>query len=64
MKVDTYPDERMIYVELVAGANASADSEEVSTGVVVDYDDAGQPIGIEIDVDAILTLPALQKARD
>ncbi|MGA2395741.1 MAG: DUF2283 domain-containing protein [Candidatus Lustribacter sp.] len=60
--MDTYPDERMIYVELVEGADASAESEEVSTGVVVDYDDAGQAIGIEIDVDAILTLPALHKA--
>jgi len=62
MKVDTYPGERMVYIELVEGA--SADSEEVSTGVVIDYDAAGQPIGIEIDVDAILTLPALQKTRD
>jgi uncharacterized protein YuzE len=63
MKVETYAGERMIYIELVESAS-SADSEEVSTGVVIDYDAAGQFIGIEIDVDAILTLPALQKARD
>jgi uncharacterized protein YuzE len=59
MKVDTYPEERMVYVELVAGA-VSSESREVSDGIVVDYDDAGRPIGIEIDVasiPALLPLP-------
>ena len=63
MKIDTYPGERMIYIELIEGTD-SVDSQEVSTGVVIDYADDGQPIGIEIDVDAILTLPALQKAHE
>jgi uncharacterized protein YuzE len=64
MKVDTYPDERMIYIELVEGA-VSAESQEVSAGVVVDYADDRRPIGIEIDVDAILATPPVpQKSRD
>ena len=63
MKVNTYTGERMIYIELVE-SGSSSESEEVSTGVVIDYDAAGKPIGIEIDIEAILTLPALQKTRD
>ena len=63
MKVDTYPGDRMIYIELVDSA-VSVDSDEVSTGVVIDYDGAGQPIGIEIDVEAILSAPKALKAHE
>lgn len=52
MKVTTYPDDRMLYIELVEGAT-SEESEEISPGIVVDYDAAERPIGIELDIDSI-----------
>jgi uncharacterized protein YuzE len=63
MKVRAYPEERMVYIELVAGAT-SAESRELPNGVVVDYDDGGEPIGIEIDVASVLARPTLSTARD
>ncbi len=63
MRVETFPDERMVYVELVAGATA-AETREVSGGLVVDYDDGGRPIGIEIDIASIPALRAFSEACD
>lgn len=63
MKVRAYPEERMVYIELVAGAT-SAESRELPNGIVIHYDDAGEPIGIEVDVTSLLAQPALSTARD
>jgi uncharacterized protein YuzE len=47
MRISYYPDEDMLYISL--NNRASADSEEVVDGVVVDYDDEGRVVGIEIE---------------
>jgi uncharacterized protein YuzE len=60
VKVSAFPETGTIYVALVEHAT-SAESDELSDGVVVDYDDAGNPIGIEIELDS---LPEFRKARE
>jgi uncharacterized protein YuzE len=52
MKVDTFPATRMIYVTLIEEV-AAAESEEISQGVVIDYDESSRPIGIELDIELI-----------
>jgi len=47
MKLSYYPDTDSLYIDL--SAKASAESREVSEGVVLDYDEAGNLIGIDID---------------
>lgn len=47
MKVSYYPDTDSLYIDLSEGA--SAESREVSPGVVLDYDAAGALVGIDID---------------
>jgi uncharacterized protein YuzE len=42
-----YPDTDMLYIKLAAGV--STESEEVAPGVVLDFDDQNQVIGIEIE---------------
>jgi len=42
-----YPDTDMLYVKLASGV--SIESEEVSTGVVLDFDENNRVIGIEIE---------------
>lgn len=42
-----YPESDMLYIILVDGV--SHESEEVAPGVVIDFDDRGQIIGIEIE---------------
>lgn len=47
MKLNYYPDTDSLYIDL--SARPSADSREVSEGVVLDYDEEGNLVGIDID---------------
>jgi uncharacterized protein YuzE len=47
MKISYYPDTDSLYIDLVD--HPSADSIEVSEGVVIDYDESGHIVGIDID---------------
>lgn len=47
MKINYYPDTDSIYIDL--SSNPSADSIEISEGVVLDYDVNNQIVGIDID---------------
>ena len=47
MKLSYYPDTDSLYIDL--SARPSAESREVSEGVVLDYDEDGNLVGIDID---------------
>jgi uncharacterized protein YuzE len=47
MKLNYYPETDSLYIDL--SAHASAESREVSEGVVLDYDEQGNLVGIDID---------------
>lgn len=47
MKIQYYPDTDSLYIDL--SSTPSADSREVSDGVVLDYDADGNLVGIDID---------------
>ena len=47
MKLAYYPDTDSLYIDL--SENPSAESREVSEGIVLDYDAAGNLVGIDID---------------
>lgn len=47
IKIEYFPETDSLYIELVE--KPSADSVEVSDGVVIDYDDQGNIVGIDID---------------
>jgi uncharacterized protein YuzE len=47
MKVNYFPETDSLYIDL--SERASADSREISEGVVLDYDDEGNLVGIDID---------------
>jgi len=47
MKISYYPETDSLYIDL--SAKRSAESREVSTGVVLDYDADGNLTGIDID---------------
>ena len=47
MKLNYYPDTDSLYIDL--SSRPSADSQEVSEGVVLDYDAEGNLVGIDID---------------
>ena len=47
MKIAYYPDTDSMYIDLKA--NSSFESREVSPGVVLDYDEYGNIVGIDID---------------
>lgn len=47
MKVNYHPDTDSLYIDL--SEHASVESREVSAGVVLDYDAAGDLVGIDID---------------
>ena len=46
MKITYYPEDDVIYIDLQD--KPSVESEEVSPGIVVDFDENGRPVGIEI----------------
>lgn len=47
MKVNYYPETDSLYIAL--SSKPSVDSREVSAGVVLDYDEDGNLVGIDID---------------
>ena len=47
MKIECFPDTDSMYIDLFE--QSSVDSVEVSEGVVIDYDSAGNIVGIDID---------------
>ena len=47
MKLDYYPDTDSLYIDL--SERPSVESQEVSTGIVLDYDADGNLVGIDID---------------
>ncbi len=47
MKLNYYPDTDSLYIDL--SEQPSTDSREISEGVVLDYDAAGNLVGIDID---------------
>ena len=47
MKINYYPETDSLYIDLAD--KASFESREVSDGVVLDYDESGNLVGIDID---------------
>jgi len=47
MKINYYPETDSLYIDL--SHKTSVDSREVSDGVVLDYDELGNIVGIDID---------------
>ena len=47
MILEYHPDTDMLYIKLAAGV--STESEEVAPGIVLDFDERDQVIGIEIE---------------
>ena len=47
MKINYYPDTDSIYIDL--SSKTSIESTEISEGVVLDYDENGKLVGIDID---------------
>ena len=47
MKVNYHPDTDSLYIDLSEAT--SVESREVSEGIVLDYDEAGNLVGIDID---------------
>jgi uncharacterized protein YuzE len=47
MKIEYFPDTDSLYIDL--SAKTSVDSKEFSDGVVADYDEQGNLVGIDID---------------
>jgi len=47
VKLDYFPETDSLYIDL--SEKPSVDSREISEGVVLDYDSAGELVGIDID---------------
>lgn len=47
MKLNYYPETDSLYIDLLE--QPSVESREISEGVVLDYDDRGNLVGIDID---------------
>jgi uncharacterized protein YuzE len=47
MSISYYPDTDSLYIDL--SSRPSADSREVSDGIVLDYDENGDVVGIDTD---------------
>lgn len=47
MKIEYFPDPDSLYIDL--SAKTSVDSKEFSDGVVADFDELGNLVGIDID---------------
>jgi len=47
MKLNYYPETDSLYIDL--SSNTSIESREISEGVVLDYDQNGNVVGIDID---------------
>ena len=57
MKISYYPDTDSLYIDL--SEQVSAESREISEGIVLDYDAEGRLVGI--DIDNVSKKVALQK---
>jgi uncharacterized protein YuzE len=55
VRIEYFPDTDTLYISLSDGPGA--DAEEVAPGVVVDFDDEGRAVGIEIDPARSVTDP-------
>ena len=47
MRINYYPDTDSLYIDL--SSKPSVDSRAVSDGIVLDYDESGNLVGIDID---------------
>ncbi|MCK4423104.1 MAG: DUF2283 domain-containing protein [Candidatus Omnitrophica bacterium] len=47
MRLEYYPETDYLYIDL--SSKTSVDSKEISAGVVLDYDNEGTLVGIDID---------------
>ncbi len=47
MRLEYYPETDSLYIDL--SSKTSVDSKEISAGVVLDYDNEGTLVGIDID---------------
>jgi uncharacterized protein YuzE len=47
MKFNYYPETDSLYISLIE--KASTDSQEISSGIVLDFDSEGNLVGIDID---------------
>ncbi|MGQ0429916.1 MAG: DUF2283 domain-containing protein [Gammaproteobacteria bacterium] len=47
MKLNYYPETDSLYIDLAG--QASVESREISEGIVLDYDGAGNLVGVDID---------------
>jgi len=47
MKIEYYPETDSLYIDL--SEKTSVDSEEIAEGVVLDFDEDGNIVGIDID---------------
>ncbi|MGB2924846.1 MAG: DUF2283 domain-containing protein [Limnothrix sp.] len=47
MKINYYPETDSLYIHL--SDQVSVDSQEISEGVVADYDESGNLVGLDID---------------
>lgn len=47
MKFHYYPETDSLYIEL--SSRPGADVVEISSGIVIDFDEEGHPVGIDID---------------
>jgi uncharacterized protein YuzE len=47
MKLKYYPDTDSLYIDL--SHHTSVESREISEGIVLDYDESGNVVGIDID---------------
>lgn len=47
MKIEYFPDTDSLYIDL--SERESADTREISEGIVLDVDSQGRPVGIDID---------------
>jgi len=47
MKIHYYPETDSLYIEL--SEKPGVDAREVAPGVVLDFDDEGHPVGIDLD---------------
>jgi uncharacterized protein YuzE len=47
MKINYYPETDSLYIDL--SEKVSAESKEISEGIVLDYDSEGNLVGIDID---------------
>ena len=47
MKLNYYPETDSLYIEM--SSRSSIESMEISEGIVIDYDEKGKVVGIDID---------------